>query len=274
MGDLYLVATPIGNLEDITLRALKVLGSVQRIAAEDTRTTRALLTHYDIHTPLTSNQNWNERSKIDELLTELAQADLAIVSDAGTPLINDPGFPLVQAAIQAGFRVIPIPGASSPIAALSVSGLPADQFMYLGYIPRKTGERKAFLEAAAGYTCTLICLETPHRIIESLGAIREILGDRQIAVCRELTKLFEEVIRGNLTDAIHHFSQHEPRGEFTLVIAGKPSIAEKWDQERLVSALKIGLDQHQKLTELSRELTRESGWSKKEIYNLAESLKG
>ena len=143
MGDLYLVSTPIGNLEDITLRALKTLKSVQRIAAEDTRTTRALLTHYDIHTPLTSNQNWNEKSKIDELLSELALGDLAIVSDAGTPLINDPGYPLVQAAIQAGFRVIPIPGASSPITALSVSGLPADQFIYLGYIPRKTSERKA-----------------------------------------------------------------------------------------------------------------------------------
>lgn len=273
MGDLYLVSTPIGNLEDITLRALKTLKSVQRIAAEDTRTTRVLLSHYDIHTPLTSNQNWNEKGKIDELLSELALGDLAIVSDAGTPLINDPGYPLVLAAIQAGFRVIPIPGASSPITALSVSGLPADQFIYLGYIPRKTSERKQFLQAAKDYPCTLVCLETPHRIVESLQAIQEILGDRSIAVCRELTKLYEEVIRGRVSQAIDHFSLNEPRGEFTLVIAGKVETNEKWSEQQMTSTIQDSLRQKQKVTDLSREVSKESGWSKKEIYQLAESLK-
>jgi 16S rRNA (cytidine1402-2'-O)-methyltransferase len=273
MGVLYLVATPIGNLEDITLRALKVLKSVGLIAAEDTRTTRALLTHYDIHTPLTSNHNLNERGKIDELLSQLAEKDVAVVSDAGTPLINDPGFPLVQAALEAGYQVTPIPGPSSPITALCVSGLPADQFTFLGYIPRKNSERREFLAQAGSYPTTLICLETPHRIRESLAAINEVLGDRQIAICREMTKMFEEVIRGSVTEAMEHFEQTEPLGEFTLVIAGAEQRDEKWNESRLSQAIRAGLEDGIRITDLSKDLSKESGWSRKVIYELAEKLK-
>lgn len=273
MGVLYLVATPIGNLEDITLRALKVLKSVDLIAAEDTRTTRALLTHYDIHTPLTSNHNLNERARIDDLLNQLEAKDIAVVSDAGSPLINDPGFPLVQAAIAAGVRVLSIPGPSSPITALSISGLPTDQFTFLGYIPRKNSERKDFLRAAGSYPTTLIFLETPHRIRESLAAILEVLGDRQIAVCREMTKLYEEVIRGTVSAAMEHFASVDPLGEFTLVIAGQTAVPEKWTEARMVEEIKRGLQQNRRTTDLSKGLVEPSGWNRKEIYTLAETLK-
>lgn len=273
MGILYLVATPIGNLEDITLRALKILGSVDLIAAEDTRTTRGLLTHYDIHTPLTSNHNLNERARITELVDQLQSKNIAVVSDAGSPLINDPGFPLVQAAVAAGIKVQAIPGPSSPITALSISGLPADQFTFLGYIPRKNSERREFLSAAAAYPTTLIFLETPHRIQDSLAAMQETLGNRQIAICREMTKLYEEVIRGTISEAMDHFAAVEPLGEFTLVVAGLVPITEKWPRERMESEIRQGLAQNIRTKQLSRELSESSGWASKEIYNLAETLK-
>ncbi len=161
MGTLYLVATPIGNLEDITLRAIKILQQVDLIAAEDTRTTRALLTHFDIHTRLISNHNINEKKNVQHLLDLLEEKNIAIVSDAGTPVINDPGFHLVKAAIEAGIKVVPIPGPSSPITALSVSGLPADEFTYLGYLPHKSSERRLFLEKHRDIRSTIILLETP-----------------------------------------------------------------------------------------------------------------
>jgi 16S rRNA (cytidine1402-2'-O)-methyltransferase len=273
MGILYLVATPIGNLEDITLRALKVLGSVDLIAAEDTRTTRALLTHYDIHTALTSNHNLNERSKITDLLEQLQSKDIAVVSDAGSPLINDPGFPLVQAAVAAGIKVVSIPGPSSPITALSISGLPTDQFTFLGYIPRKNSERKEFFQQAGAYPTTLIFLETPHRIRESLAAMLEIFGDRDIAVCREMTKLFEEVIRGPISRAISHFASVDPMGEFTLVVSGKVESHEKWSENRMSDAIRAGWQQGKRTKDISKELAEQSCWNSKEIYTLAESLK-
>jgi 16S rRNA (cytidine1402-2'-O)-methyltransferase len=273
MGTLYLVATPIGNLEDITLRALKVLKNVALIAAEDTRTTRALLTHYDIHTPLTSNHNLNERIKIQELLQQLQEKDIAIVSDAGTPLINDPGYPLVEAAITTGIKVVPIPGPSSPITALCVSGLPADQFVFLGYVPRKSKERKAFLMQASAYPCSLICLETPHRIRESLDDILFCLGDRPIAICRELTKVYEEVLRITVVQAIEHFKSVEPIGEFTLVIGGAFPQETLWPEPQVIKAIQAGLAKGLRITELSKEVSRQSGWNRKEIYDLSEKLK-
>jgi 16S rRNA (cytidine1402-2'-O)-methyltransferase len=273
MGILYLVATPIGNLEDITLRALKVLKNVALIAAEDTRTTRALLTHYDIHTSLTSNHNLNERRKIQELLDQLQEKDIAIVSDAGTPLINDPGYPLVEAAIVAGIRVVPIPGPSSPIAALCVSGLPADQFVFLGYIPRKSKERKTFLMQASTYPCSLICLETPHRIRESLDDILTCLGDRPITICRELTKVYEEVLRITVIQAIEHFRTIEPLGEFTLVIAGNTPTETRWTNDQMTRIIKDGIAKGLRITALSKEISRESGWNRKEIYDFAEKNK-
>jgi 16S rRNA (cytidine1402-2'-O)-methyltransferase len=215
---LYVVGTPIGNLEDITFRALRVLKEVGLIAAEDTRVTRKLLNKYEIDTPLTSYHEHNKLSRIPQLLDALAQSDIALVSDAGMPGINDPGAELVRAVSEAGFGVVSVPGASSVTAAVSVSGLAVEQFVYAGFLPRKKGERQRLLDGFKFDKRTVVALETPHRLISSLEEILERLGDRRISVCRELTKLHEEVFRGTVQDAIDHFVQ--PRGEFTLVIEG------------------------------------------------------
>lgn len=219
MSTLYIVATPIGNLEDITLRALRILGEVPLIAAEDTRTTRKLLTHHGVPAPkLTA---YNERSRERQtpaLLEALERGDVALVSDAGMPGISDPGFHLVEAAIEAGHQIVPIPGASALTAAIAASGLPARRFHYLGFLPRKAAERRKLLADAATLPETLVLFEAPHRIRQTLADLHQALGDRRVAVCRELTKLYEEIFRGTLSEALAHFP--EPRGEFTLVVEG------------------------------------------------------
>jgi len=218
MSNLYLVATPIGNLEDISLRALRILGEVKLIAAEDTRRTRHLLSAYGIKTPLTSYYEQNKKSKLPGLLKRLELEDIALVSEAGMPGISDPGYDFVLAAIERNIPVIAIPGASVLPTALAVSGLPADQFLYLGFLPRGKSDRRRLIESVATETRTVIAFEAPHRLLDSLSDLVEGLGDRSIAVCRELTKLHEEIFRGPISEAITHFSK--PRGEFTLVIAG------------------------------------------------------
>ncbi len=218
MPILYIVATPIGNLEDITLRALSVLREVGLIAAEDTRVTRKLLNRYDITTPLTSYHEHNKLSKLPMMLNTLAEKDVALVSDAGMPGINDPGYELVCAAVDAGVRVVPMPGASAVTSAIAVSGLPIERWAYLGFLPRKRAERKRLLESLASEKSTLVVFETPHRLKAALTDILEALGDRRIAICRELTKLHEEIFRGVVSEALTHFDS--PRGEFTLVIEG------------------------------------------------------
>ncbi len=219
MPTLYVVATPIGNLEDITLRALRVLREVDLIAAEDTRRTLRLLNHYNIKKPLISYHEHNKLARIPEILKILEEKDVALVSDAGVPGVSDPGRELVAAALEAGFKVVPIPGPSAIPTALSVSGLPADQFLFLGYLPRKRSERRKLLSSVAEEERTLVAFEAPHRLRESLSDILEVLGDREIAVCRELTKLHEEIFRGKVSEALERF--REPLGEFTLVLAGK-----------------------------------------------------
>jgi 16S rRNA (cytidine1402-2'-O)-methyltransferase len=218
MGTLYLVATPIGNLEDITLRALRVLKEVPLIAAEDTRTAKILLSKYAIHTPLTSYHDHNKGAKLPLLLAKLRLHDIALISEAGMPGLNDPGFELVQAAVAEGHPVSAIPGPSVVPTALVLSGLPPDRFLYLGYLPRRPAERQRLLESIAMEPFTLLCLETPHRLREALQDILALLGNRRIAVCREMTKLHEEVFRGTTEEAIARFPS--PRGEVTLVIAG------------------------------------------------------
>src|SRR5574341_588280 len=210
MGTLYLVATPIGNLEDLPARALRILREVKLIAAEDTRVTRKLLSHFDIHTPLASYFEHNKLTKLDSILAALAEGDVALVSDAGTPGLNDPGYELVRAALEAGQRVSPVPGPASPIAALVASGLPTDTFLYLGYLPRKASERRRFAGRIANSTYTLIFFETPHRLLDSLADLEAALGDRQVAIARELTKLHEEIFRGTISTAREYFK--EPRG--------------------------------------------------------------
>lgn len=219
MSVLYIVATPIGNLEDISLRAIRVLREVNLIAAEDTRKTRRLLARYDIGTPMTSYYEHSKRSKLEYILERLKQEDIALVSEAGMPGLSDPGYELVTAASERGIRVVPIPGPSAVITALVVSGLPTDRFTYLGFLPHKTAARKRLLESAVSEPGSIVVLETPHRLRAALEDIKLVLGDRRIAVCRELTKRFEEVYRGTVSQASEHF--RTPRGEFTLVIEGK-----------------------------------------------------
>lgn len=218
MPTLYIVSTPIGNLEDITLRALRVLREVALIAAEDTRVTRKLLSHYDIHTRLTSFNEHNQSSRTPDLLSTLRNEDVALVSDAGTPSVNDPGKALVQAASDAGIQVVAVPGASAVTSAVAISGIVDEAFIYLGYLPRSKNDRRRLLETLAYERRPVVALESPKRIRQSLQAIYETLNDRLIAVCREMTKLHEEVFRGNASEALNHFEQ--PRGEFTLVIDG------------------------------------------------------
>jgi len=215
---LYVVATPIGNLEDITLRALRVLGEVQLIAAEDTRTARKLLNRYDIKTRLTSYFEHNKTNKLPVLLEMLEEQDIALISEAGMPGISDPGYELIKGAIGKGYQVVVLPGPSAVTTAVAASGLPADQFIYLGFLPRKKGEKRRLLGSISLEPRTMICFESPYRVVDSLSAMLEMLGDRNIAVCREMTKLHEEVYRGPLSMAAKHFQK--PRGEFTIVIQG------------------------------------------------------
>jgi 16S rRNA (cytidine1402-2'-O)-methyltransferase len=216
---LYVVATPIGNLEDISLRALRLLGEVKLIAAEDTRKTRHLLNAYGIETPLTTYHEHSKRAKLEYLLGYLEKEDLALVSEAGMPGLSDPGYDLIVAAVERGISVVPIPGASAAITALVVSGLPTDQFVYVGFLPRRKGQRQRLLGSIADESRTIVAFETPHRLRETLNDTLEILGDRRISVCRELTKVHEEIFRGRVSQAREHFV--EPRGEFSLVIEGK-----------------------------------------------------
>lgn len=218
MPVLYVVSTPIGNLEDITLRALRILQEAGLIAAEDTRVTRKLLERHGISTPATSYNEHNKRAKTARLVEELAVQDVALVSDAGTPGINDPGADLVSAASEAGIPVVPVPGPSSITAAVSVSGIAGDGFAYLGFLPRRRGDRKRALEEVTSSIVPLVLLETPHRLLDSLEDVLEVLGDRSIVVCRELTKLHEEIFRGSVSAAQEHFQ--EPRGEFCIVVEG------------------------------------------------------
>jgi len=269
MGNLYLVATPIGNLEDMSLRAVRILRESILIAAEDTRHTGTLLKHFEIKTPLTSYFEHNKLNKLDFILEHLSKGDVALVSDAGTPAINDPGYELVKAALASNFNVVPVPGPSASIAALTVSGLPTDSFLYLGYLPHKTSERRKAVGQIANLFYTLIFLESPHRIVNSLEDILSVLGDRQICVAREMTKMFEEYWRGPVSGAIEHFKSKEPRGEFTLVVAGKMKEERSiWTEEELLKAIKKELKVGKSAKEISAELAEPSSWNKKEIYAL------
>jgi 16S rRNA (cytidine1402-2'-O)-methyltransferase len=220
-GTLYLIGTPIGNLEDITLRALRLLGEVDLIAAEDTRVTRVLLRHYEIDTPVVSYHTHSGAQKLERLLGALGEGkSIALVSDAGMPGVSDPGARLVQACAERALPVAVVPGPTAASAALAISGLPAKEFLFLGFLPPRSAARRESLRKVADQRAALILYEAPHRLLESLVDTGEVLGDRQAACCRELTKRFEEVVRGTVSELIAHFSDHEPRGEFTIVVAG------------------------------------------------------
>jgi len=264
MPTLYVVATPIGNLGDVSLRALRTLSEVKLIAAEDTRRTKRLLVTYDIKTPMTSYHERNKWTKLDYILGCLEEGDVALVSNAGTPGIADPGYELIVAANRRGIPVVPIPGPSVIIMALVVSGLPTEKFVYIGYLPHKASGRQRLLQSVADEYGTIVVLETPHRLLAALNDMLLILGDRRIAVCRELTKLHEEVFRGTISQAIEHFN--EPRGEFTLVVEGrggkdKPQLTE--DIERQLHHLRqSGATAKEAIARMSKE----TGLSRKELY--------
>lgn len=265
LGSLYLVGTPIGNLGDITLRALDVLRQVSLVAAEDTRTTRKLLSHFDIHVPLVSYYEHNRLQRLEQILTTLASGDVALVSDSGTPSISDPGYHLVRAAIDSGVPVVPIPGPNAAIAALAASGLPTDSFIFAGFLPRQESRRREALERLAWQPQTIVLYEAPHRIEACLADLLAGLGNRQIAVARELTKMHEEFWRGTLSDAAKHFTGPQ-RGEFTLVVEGR---AERtWSRAEVVSALAAIRAQGVGPAEAARSVAAEAGWPRAEVYRL------
>ncbi len=270
MPVLYIVPTPIGNLEDITLRALRVLKEADLIAAEDTRVTRKLLTRYSISTPMTAFHEHNKMRKTPYLLSLLPEKDIALVSDAGVPTINDPGQELVAAVSDAGFAVTALPGASAITTAISVSGIRAAGFAYVGYLPRRKSARVRLLTKLADERKTIVAFESPHRLASALGDILDTLGDRRVAVCRELTKIHEEVFRGSVSDAIAHFS--EPRGEFTLILEAQDSLSDPADKHNARDML--ALSKKRKLTARDAIASASSvtGISRRELYSIWLSL--
>ncbi|NIM94573.1 MAG: 16S rRNA (cytidine(1402)-2'-O)-methyltransferase [Anaerolineales bacterium] len=273
MGTLFIVATPIGNLEDITLRALRVLREVSLIAAEDTRRTATLLSHYEIETRLISYHEHNKLVRQGRILEALSEGDVALVSDAGTPGLSDPGYKLVEAVLECGHKVSPIPGPSAPIAALVSSGLPSDRFLFLGYLPRRISERQRLLNDLAQEKRTMILFEVPHRLLDSIQDMEDILGGtRSVAVSRELTKIHEEILRGTLHEMRSHFSEVKPRGEFTLIIAGAPE-TDRWSEEALREAVKEALQDGMSPSDAAREIASRSGWSRRQVYKITQEVK-
>ncbi|MCE5315441.1 MAG: 16S rRNA (cytidine(1402)-2'-O)-methyltransferase [Armatimonadota bacterium] len=276
-GKLHIVATPIGNLEDITLRALRILREVDVIAAEDTRVTKKLLSHFDIHTPLISYHQHSKAQKSEQILEMLLEGkNVALVSDAGTPGISDPGHELIAFCIGEGVTVESIPGPTAVITALVVSGLPTAHFAFDSFPPRKDSERKAFFQSIKRDTRTICLYESPLRLVKTLGSILSELGNRPVALVREATKLFEEVYRGNLSGAIEHFSDKKPRGEFVIVLGGASPEESANESEPHIS-LESRLTQLMESGESERDAVRramiEFKLPKRQVYAAALRLK-
>ncbi len=271
---LYVVSTPIGNLDDVTLRALAVLSEVDRVYAEDTRRTRILCDRHGIATPLRSLHEHNEAARIPEVLRRLEDGgEVALVTDAGTPLVSDPGGRLVAAVIEAGHRVVPVPGASAALAALVASGLPADRFTFVGFLPRKASARRELLRSLATDPGSVIVYEAPGRLEALLGDLADAVGaDRRIAVARELTKLHEEVFRGTVAEAGRHFTKSPPRGEITVVVgpSGDPETPDV-DGARTFAAARLA--EGATATDVVRDVMDEFGLRKNAAYALVQAVK-
>ena len=264
-ASLYLVATPIGNLEDITLRALRVLKEADVIACEDTRQTGKLLAHFGIDKPTVSYHEHNEAARTQELLARLeAGAEVALVSDAGTPLISDPGYRLLTAAIAAGIPVVPVPGASAVLSALAAAGLPTDAFRFGGLLPVKSTQRRKALESLRAETCTLIFYEAPHRILDTLSDIAALLGDRPVVVARELTKFYEEFLRGTAEQVrLQLAARPSVKGEITLLIGkGAPAVATTSVEEAVHELEEAGIPRMDAI----KQVARDRGLSKRDVY--------
>ncbi len=265
---LYVVATPIGNLEDITLRALRVLQEVDLIAAEDTRHTRKLLTHFDINTPVTSYHEGNERTKAAALAQQLGSGkNIALVSDAGTPAISDPGYHLIRVAAEKGVPVTPVPGVSAATAALSISGLATDRFVFQGFLPSRQSRRREALRQLKSDDRTMIFYEAPHRIREALEDMFQVLGDRATLVSRELTKLHEELLRGTLSELIEKVAGTEPRGEFVIVVSGCHETPEV-DKDKLRAEISKLLENGHSTSDIAKLVAQTFPVAKRDAYKL------
>ena len=272
-GRLYIVPTPIGNLEDITLRALRILKAVDLIAAEDTRHTQHLLTHFGIDKPLTSYHDHNEREKALALVQRIKNgANVALVADAGTPAIADPGFRLVSAAIRAGIQIVPLPGASALATALSASGLPTDRFLFEGFLPAKKQERRNKLQELRDCAATLVFYEAPHRLNDTLGDMQQILGERAVVIAREVSKVHEEFLRGTVSEVIHQLTGREVKGEITIVVHGSTGEA-RVNEEQLRSDIQRLIGEGVGVKEISELFGERYGLSKREVYRLTLAIK-
>lgn len=273
IATLYIIATPIGNLEDMTYRAVRILGEVDLIAAEDTRHSLKLLNHFGISKPLTSYFDHNQQLKGERILNALRQGkSVALISDAGTPCISDPGFQLVRDAVAENIPVVPVPGACAAIAALSASGLPTDIFTFAGFPPSRQGKRRTFLSGMSALHGTLVLYEAPHRLLDTLSDIREVLGERQVIVARELTKMFEECIRGTASEVIATVSQGIVRGEVVILIA--PGESAQQETEPLEDVLgRLMADGTLSIKDIAKQAAVISGVSRSEAYAEALRLK-
>ncbi|MBI5483087.1 MAG: 16S rRNA (cytidine(1402)-2'-O)-methyltransferase [Deltaproteobacteria bacterium] len=266
---LYIVATPIGNLGDMTYRAVRILGEVDLIAAEDTRHSLKLLNHFGISRPMTSYFDHNQQFKGERILNALRQGkSVALISDAGTPCVSDPGYQLVRDAVAEGIPVIPVPGACAAVAALSASGLPTDNFTFAGFPPSRQGKRRAFLKEMSALPGTLVLYEAPHRLLESLLDIRETLGERQVVVARELTKIYEELVRGSVSKVMEHAAQGKVRGEVVILVA--PGKAMPREVEALTDVLRrVMTDDSVSVKDAARKASEITGVSRSEAYDEA-----
>jgi 16S rRNA (cytidine1402-2'-O)-methyltransferase len=274
-GLLYIVATPIGNLEDITLRAIRILKEVDLIAAEDTRHTKKLLNAYQITTPLISLHEHNEREKSALIIAKIKVGkNVAYVSDAGTPCISDPGYQLVNFAQTENIRIIPIPGPSAVITALSAAGFPADNFVFCGFLPARENKRRLFLESLKDEERAIVFYESPSRFISTLKDISEIMGNREIVVARELTKIFEEIKRGEVFDFIQSDNQNKAKGEFTVILKSvKKTPVFYADEEIEKRLLDLWEDKNVSLRDAVAHVVKKTGLQKKKIYDLAVALR-
>lgn len=272
-GTLFLVATPIGNLGDLTKRAAETLAEVAFVVCEDTRHTGNLLAALGLKKETVSLPAFAEKARAGRIVERLAAGEIAaLVTDAGMPAVSDPGEFLVAEALEAGVRVVPIPGASAVLTALSASGLPTSRFHFLGFLPRKGAERRAMLDEVAGLRATLVLYESAHRVADTLGDLAAALGDRRAVLARELTKLHEEFVRGRLLELAARYAQQPPRGEVALVVEGWTA-GQRWAETEVRAALAAGLSRGERLKTLSAEVARASGWPSAQVYRLGNDLK-